>query len=116
MSKVLISLSAEKVRWAYMRLGVDVNRFLHGINCFQLVEQEHGLRRWLPAVSGDGEFYEQLSLHPWYYMKEKDEFSVARKIIGEVDVLEVGCGCGHFADGSEFSSYVGLELNACAAR
>jgi SAM-dependent methyltransferase len=115
MTNILASLSANSVRGAYRKLGVDVDRFLVGVEQFDLTEDRHGLRSWRPAIPGDGKFYEQLSEHPWYYMKEKDEFEAARKVIGKVSVLEVGCGSGFFADGSEFASYTGLELNQAAA-
>jgi SAM-dependent methyltransferase len=115
MATILASLSAASVRRAYQKLGVDVDRFLFGVEQFDLTEGRHGLRSWSPAIAGDGKFYEQLSEHPWYYMKEKDEFEAARKVIGKVAVLEVGCGSGFFADRSEFASYIGLELNQAAA-
>lgn len=116
MTKSDSTISAEYIRKAYAALGVDVERFLDGLERFELHDGPHGLKVWSPVVAGDGKFYEQLSAHSWYYSKNKDEFEVARKFIGKSNVLEVGCGSGYFADGSLFDSYIGLELNHAAAR
>jgi len=115
MKKIVASVTSEAIRQSYKKLDVDVDRFLREIEKFDLVEDEAGLRRWDPCVPGDGKFYEQLSIHPWYYAIEKDEFAIARKLIGRASVLEVGCGSGFFADGASCSAYVGLELNGHAA-
>ena len=59
------------------------------------------LRFYYPAICGDGEFYKELSgRFAWYYEKNKWEFDVAAELISELrgvrDILEVGCGQGHF--------------------
>lgn len=59
------------------------------------------LRFYYPAICGDGKFYKELSdRFIWYYEKNKWEFDVAAELISELkgvqDILEVGCGQGHF--------------------
>ena len=81
LKKHLASLSSDLLARGYRKLGVEVDRFLVGIEQFDLTEDEYGLRRWEPSIAGDGKFYEQLSKNSWYYMKEKEEFKIAREII-----------------------------------
>ncbi len=99
-----------------MKLGVDVERFLSGIEYFDLLESSNGLLSWSPLVPADGLFYEQLSHCKWYYEKEKEEFKFAKPFVFGKSLLEIGCGSGFFADIAECSYYVGLELNKKAAR
>lgn len=115
MKKHLASLPSDLLARGYRKLGINIDHLLVDIEKFELVEDKFGLRRWEPPVHGDEEFYEQLSKKSWYYMADKEEFKLAREIIGRASVLEVGCGPGFFADHSDFSSYVGLELNGNAA-
>lgn len=68
-------------------------------------------------LAGDGEFYHELSSRfPWYYEKDKWEFDTAGEIVGSLnkvgDLLEVGCGFGHFlARMQGLCSVKGLEFN-----
>ena len=109
-------ISTQSIKTFYKKLGVDVERFLSGIEYFDLVESSKGLLSWSPLVPADGFFYEQLSHCKWYYPKEKEEFQFARPFVFGKSLLEIGCGSGFFADMAECSSYVGLELNKNAAR
>lgn len=109
------SLSSASVKQFYLKLGVDVDRFLSGVHRFDLIKGPFGLLKWFPQISADGLFYEQLSRHDWYYSKEKDEFGFVDPFVFGKTVLEIGCGVGFFADHSDFYSYVGLELNENAA-
>jgi SAM-dependent methyltransferase len=75
------------------------------------------LRFYYPAICGDGAFYEELSSRfSWYYEKDKWEFDVAIEILadleGVTDILEVGCGQGHFLTRirNQFKTH-GIELN-----
>jgi 2-polyprenyl-3-methyl-5-hydroxy-6-metoxy-1,4-benzoquinol methylase len=78
------------------------------------------LRFYSPPLCGDGKFYEELSdRFPWYYEKDKWEFDTAVDLLGELsgvnDVLEVGCGQGHFLRRIEKAfNAQGVELNQTA--
>ncbi|MCW5296898.1 class I SAM-dependent methyltransferase [Herbaspirillum lusitanum] len=75
------------------------------------------LRFYSPAICGDGKFYEELSgRFAWYYEKDKWEFDTAIDLLGDlpgvVDVLEVGCGQGHFLKRIRHAfNAEGVELN-----
>ena len=75
------------------------------------------LRFYHPALCGDGRFYEELSSRfSWYYERDKWEFDEAINLLAElnnvVDVLEVGCGQGHFLKRiNRIYKAVGIELN-----
>lgn len=79
------------------------------------------LRFYHPALCGDGKFYEELSCRfSWYYEKDKWEFDEAIRLLAElndvVDVLEVGCGQGHFLKRiNGVYRAAGIELNLHAA-
>ena len=69
-----------------------------------------------PPITGDAGFYEQLESFDWYYTKSKPEFDLAAKLVEPShDVLEIGCGAGHFGRQLRCRSYAGLELTALAA-
>lgn len=101
---------------SYKRLGIKVDRFFKDVDFVQLYEDQHGLRMWHPIIPGDDIFYESLSLKlPWYYQSFRPEFSLASKIIkSDSFVLEVGSGCGSFAELLSIKKYLGLELNSQA--
>lgn len=75
------------------------------------------LRFYSPALCGDGKFYEELSgRFAWYYEKDKWEFDTAVDLLGQldgvIDVLEVGCGQGHFLKRiAQTFNAQGVELN-----
>ena len=77
--------------------------------------QESGLIFYGPPnLSGDGEFYVQLSKIDSYYSKDKWEFDEALKDIGTNSprVLEIGSGFGHFLSKlNHQDKAIGLELN-----
>lgn len=66
-----------------------------------------------PNAAGDGSFYEQLQLHrDSYYSPNRKEFSFAEKFIeSSHKILEVGSGCGLFAQRLNKENYIGLEFN-----
>lgn len=74
------------------------------------------LQWFSPVVSGDGEFYENLQQHDWYYQEHKPEYDYVRKLIDDSDqVLEVGCGKGVFGQLlTNNLRYHGLEFNHAA--
>lgn len=108
--RINVSDIAELYRNAY---GVDVVGEFKGINALELMLCEVcDLRFFHPVVTGSSEFYAELGLHEWYYESDKPEFAYARDLITAGDeVLEVGCGSGHFADSLNCKQYVGLELS-----
>ena len=87
------------------------------------------LEFFTPAeVAGDGDFYQQLQRHSWYYMEAKWEYDLARTMIRRCNgkrILEVGCGKGAFLRSLReikgVETATGLELNqqavgdACAS-
>lgn len=98
-------------------LSIDVSTYFHGIPQLAIAKcQSCDLRFFVPAIAGDGDFYARLRERDWYYIKEKQEFSVAAaEISGADDVLDVGCGDGNFFNHIKPRSYLGLELSASAA-
>lgn len=70
------------------------------------------LHYYSPAILGSESFYEQLQKNYWYYLDNKQEYSIGNRYIGSGDsVLEVGCGKGAFAKLIKTDNYVGLELS-----
>jgi len=96
----------------YDELGADIRRLVGDTQAVSLVEDENGLRMWQPLILGDGEFYRQLSeRNPWYYATAKREYDVAAQYLGGEELLEVGCGEGHFSAWVKQARYTGLELS-----
>lgn len=106
-----ISLNTAKIRKFYAKFGINVERFISNVESFELVEGPYGLKEWQPKVTGDSEFYGELGQFPWYYKTDKPEFQLALPFTIDRNILEVGCGEGHFCRLSNFSSYVGIDLN-----
>lgn len=110
--RTLVTLQVADLIRRYDSLGADIRRLVGDTKEVSLVEDETGLRMWRPLILGDGEFYRQLSDHnPWYYATEKREYDVAARFLGGDDLLEVGCGEGHFAAWVKGARYTGLELS-----
>lgn len=54
-----------------------------------------------PSFYGDADFYARISKHPWYYEQNKWEYDIAAEIVSQLepeDLLEIGCGNGHFLE------------------
>jgi len=98
-------------------LGKDLSAQLNQYRCLSC-----DLKFFHPAICGDGGFYEELSNRfDWYYEKDKWEFDIAIDILsgldGVEDVLEIGCGQGHFLRRIKtLFNAVGIELNPKAIR
>ncbi len=74
--------------------------------------EESDLVHFYPSIVGSAALYKQLEQYPWYYLKEKKEFEIARQYINDCDsVLEVGCGEGFFANHVPRAKFTGLEFN-----
>lgn len=113
--ELIASIKLSDIKTKYNKLGTDISRLVEGVEEFQLIEDDDGLRTWSPSITGDSQFYSELAKNnSWYYMPKKKEFDVAYEFIGNKSVLEVGCGEGYFAEKKNISSYVGLELNSTA--
>lgn len=103
------------------QLGIDV--LTEFGDCTELLFyqcQECDLRFFWPMQPGGADFYGALHHRDWYYLPKKNEYDTGRRLLKNGDeVLDVGCGYGHFAshvqmvDGCRFT---GLELTATAAQ
>lgn len=115
--KRLYSVQASDLKQQYKSLGTDISRIIDGVEEFELIEDDDGLRTWSPPVTGDSQFYSELAdNNSWYYLPDKKEYDIAFEFIGDKSVLEVGCGEGHFPLRKNISSYIGLELNQEAVK
>jgi SAM-dependent methyltransferase len=70
-------------------------------------------------VFGDAFFYDAFSKrYNWYYQPNRWEYKICQKVINfsNLDVLEVGCGDGHFLERIKMDANTskGLELNTQA--
>jgi 2-polyprenyl-3-methyl-5-hydroxy-6-metoxy-1,4-benzoquinol methylase len=82
--------------------------------------QECGFGMFIPPVVGSDEFYGELAEmgQSWYYLKNKWEYGQALvDLKGCQNILDVGCGEGHFVELAEKQGMkaTGLELNRDAA-
>lgn len=87
------------VRMYREKLGLDVSRYFTTDELSLRQCCQCGLQSYFPAQSGDAVLYEQLQRLPLYYEEDKPEFGFARQILQQKkpeNVLEVGCGMGHF--------------------
>lgn len=96
---------------------VDVRKEFHpGVASLDLNECCHcGLQFFHPLISGSADFYSSLSDSQGYYSNSRWEFSRAFRWIGErAEVVDVGCGDGHFLSIIPHPSKFGLEHNPAA--
>jgi SAM-dependent methyltransferase len=101
-------------------LKVDISKYFKGLENISIYEcLDSGYKFYYPfTLAGNGEFYEQLQKHPWYYMDWKWEHQKALEVLGGAkNLLEIGCGRGEFIEKVQKSgiSCIGLELNEDAA-
>ena len=95
--------------------GINVAKFFGGSEISLLLCDSCDLRFYHPLVTGDVEFYEELSVHEDYYMDDKPEFTFAKALISANDiVLEIGGGHGAFGKSLATQNYTGLEFNRSA--
>ena len=104
----------------YTKFGMDVSGFFVGIESVGIYECPQTKYRFYhpPSTMGDDVFYEEMQrIGIEYYVKEKGEFEIALRGIGEGEkVLEVGCGDGVFLEKLRQKNIegVGLEFNKLA--
>jgi SAM-dependent methyltransferase len=104
------------------KCGLDVTRHLKGVDSVDVWSCDRtGYRFYTPvALAGDESFYQELSaIWPDYYQAKRWDFGHAARFVGSGDdVLEIGCGVGHFLKSVEgrCRSAIGLEFNTDAIR
>jgi len=102
--------------FGYVRVDVEA-LFPSGLRSLEMLRCSACDLKWFtPAIDGDGNFYESLQRHDWYYQSEKPEFEHAARLISDfgvgLKVLEVGCGQGAFFKYlAGRHQYRGLEFN-----
>jgi SAM-dependent methyltransferase len=75
------------------------------------------LEHFAPLVAGTSDFYSALARLPGYYTPRRWEFAeTTRRLGGDVDLIDVGCGDGEFLQGVPGSRKRGIEFNAEAAK
>ena len=114
--KQLNSLCVADLAQIYLRAyQINVAKFFGTSEISLLLCDRCDLRFYYPLVTGDAEFYEQLSVHEDYYMDDKPEFNFAKALISTEDmVLEIGGGRGAFGKSIVTENYMGLEFSRSA--
>lgn len=104
-----------------LKAGLDISGSFHGALEVGLYQCEvTGYKFWRPEdIAGDENFYKKLSdVWPNYYRMERWEHAFARKYLKDKkDVLEIGCGPGHFLkslEGGAVVNAMGIEFNTKA--
>ena len=116
------TIDTEVIIEQYREFGVDVLRFLDGIEQVAIYECPLTKYRFYhpPSLAGDAAFYEELQrTRDTYYPEGKLEFEIALgKLSKEDRVLEVGCGSGLFLEILRNNGIegVGLEFNDVAVQ
>jgi SAM-dependent methyltransferase len=95
-----------------------VDQFPAGINHVDLVRCRCcGLECFHPLVTGTADFYARLSRAETYYSSTRWEFrETLRRLCGEPDLIDVGCGDGIFLKLVPGQRHRGIEFNPEAAR
>lgn len=121
--KKIQDLDIKKIQIEYLkRFDVNTHLFFQNVDFLSLYEcLETGYQFYYPFVSGDGNFYKQLSQFEWYYMPFKWEHRKSFEILKSNDnVLEIGCGKGGFLEyikeKNNTINTTGLELNLDAQK
>lgn len=107
-------ISTDKLARLYNRIfRIDIKRELNEISLIKLFFcKSCGLYFFLPPINTSEEFYQNLQKFNWYYLDEKNEYSIAAKYIKKNDrILEIGCGKGSFANKVSSINYIGLEFS-----
>ena len=114
---IIESVAANELAAAYRdEYEIEIGPDLRGVSTIAFCEcTVCALKFFFPATPGSEELYARLSLIPWYYSPNKEEFiSAARRVPSGARVIEIGCGSGHFASHIPGRDYTGIELNRTA--
>jgi len=112
--EIVRSFKTEEINILYRKqLNIDVS-YLFNFHSIDLVNcNDCHINYFVPLVSGDNKFYQNLAKFDWYYQKEKIEYDVIKNYIKKNSkVLDIGCGQGHFSKYLQEVNYTGLEPNA----
>lgn len=117
-SRLIQIMDVRRVNSMYLaKCGADISRCFGSIQQVALYEcEETGYQFWRPTdVAGDEAFYRQLSgAWPNYYRLQRWEHPIAARFLqGRTNILEIGCGPGHFLKTMEQSgaTAIGIESN-----
>jgi SAM-dependent methyltransferase len=114
-SEVIERLATSTLKQRYQKeFGVQIDT--QGVSEIELrLCSNCGLKFYLPRLSDDERFYDQLQKSVGYYMDDKAEYHIAQDYVRTSDdVLEIGAGRGQFATMIECRSYTGLEFSPAA--
>lgn len=108
---LLESLDVDKLNLAYMRkFGEKQALSTNTLDYYKC--SVCGLGFFNPLVTGNEAFYNRMQAYDWYYMTNKQEYSIAKKYLPiKGSILEVGAGKAIFADTVGKGRYIGLEFN-----
>jgi len=67
-----------------------------------------------PMCDGSAEFYEQLTTDPFYSVEKQEYQFAAGHVAAQDQLLDVGCGWGHWAPYVSSADYRGVELSRSA--
>ena len=103
------------------KYAISVDKYFIGVDNISVYKcMASGLMFYHPLAVGDSFFYEELQKLGWYYPNWKWENQyVASFIKPEAEVLEIGCGDGHFLSRMQSDKKIiptGIELNLQAAQ
>ena len=95
---------------------IDVSHYFNNIHCIEkYICLDTGLEFFYPIdIAGTEELYEKLQKFDWFYKESKWEYKQSLRFVSaETNVLDVGCGYGHFLQAcmDKGANTVGLEFN-----
>ncbi|GAB4128537.1 MAG: hypothetical protein OHK0045_02870 [Raineya sp.] len=120
--KKILDIEAQNIVDLYKKdYGIRVDSHFRNCDAISIYRcLDTNLMFYHPVVVGDGVFYEQLQELGWYYPSWKWENQyVASFIKPESEILEIGCGDGHFLSKMLSDKKIvptGIELNQQAAQ
>jgi SAM-dependent methyltransferase len=108
-------ISFSDLKKLYLKKGISIQH-LRTSDIFQYYECDYcRLRFFIPLITGDEFFYNQLQNFDWYYLDDKEEYKFASQYVKKSSkLLEVGSGKGAFAKYTSLQDYTGLEYSQSA--